>query len=98
MVPNWDYYGPMTELHVRNLPRDLHELLRARAARQGRSMSGEALVILREALLHVDQPPRRQDAIVRLAALRARNPLPSGAPLAQDLVREDRDATSIGAT
>lgn len=96
-VPKWDYSGPMTELHVRNLSPDLHDLLRARAARQGRSMSGEALVILREALLQVDQPPRRASAITRLAALRERNPLPAGAPLAQDLVREDREAVSTSA-
>jgi plasmid stability protein len=37
-------------LHVRNVPEPLYEKLRARAEREGRSINGEAIAILEEAL------------------------------------------------
>jgi plasmid stability protein len=40
----------MAELHVRNLPPELHEQLRVQAAAEGRSMSAEAISLLRRAL------------------------------------------------
>jgi ATP-dependent Clp protease ATP-binding subunit ClpC len=40
----------MPALHVRNVPEPLYEQLRARAEREGRSINGEAIAILEEAL------------------------------------------------
>src|SRR3954465_7976154 len=37
-------------LHVRNVPDELYEKLRARAEREGRSINGEAIAVLEEAL------------------------------------------------
>lgn len=85
----------MPELHVRNLPSELHERLRVQAAAEGRSMSAEALVLLQRALLPVaDQSAKQRAAIEQLRAIRHRNRLPIGAPTAERLVREDRDADS----
>lgn len=83
----------MPELHVRNLPPELHERLREQARLDGRSMSAEAVAILEQALMEGHQPKRRQHAIGRLRAVQRRNRLPDGAPTAEHLVREDRDST-----
>ena len=81
----------MAELHVRNIPPDVRERLRARAAAEGRSMSAEVVAILRQAL---DQTAgaQRSEAVARLRRIQARNRLAPGHPPAEDLVREDRDA------
>lgn len=82
----------MAELHVRNLPADLHERLREQAKADGRSMSAEAVAILRQALLDDDRSPRQRSAIDRLREIQDRNRLSAHAPAAEQLVREDRDA------
>lgn len=93
LIPIWDYSGPMAELHVRNLPPELHERLREQALDEGRSMSSEAIVLLRQALTNSDDRPARQrSAIDRLRELQRNHRLPADAPLAEELVREDRDA------
>jgi len=82
----------MPELHVRNLPADLLERLRERAASEGRSMSAEAVVLLRQALQATGEPSATQQAAIeRLRAIRRRNRLPAGKPSAEQLVRGDRD-------
>lgn len=82
----------MPELHVRNLPPELHERLREQARAEGRSMSAEAIVLLRQALQSDGgQPARRRMAIARLTEIRGRSHLPADAPPAEQLVREDRD-------
>lgn len=92
MGPIWDYCGPMPELHVRNLPVELHERLRAQAVVDGRSMSAEAIALLRQALLPAGARQAGQRAAVdRLQEIRRRSRLPPGAPSAEQLVREDRD-------
>jgi plasmid stability protein len=78
------------ELHVRQVPDDLYEALRARAKAEGRSMSAQAVVLLRQALGDDDLTARRRIAIERLKELSF--PTPPGFPLAQDLIREDRDS------
>lgn len=84
----------MAELHVRNLPPDLHERLRNRAVAQGRSMSAEAIVLLRQALQPDGDPSGRQRrAIERLQEISRRSPVPAALPPAEQLVREDRDAS-----
>lgn len=88
----WDYNGPMPELHVRNLPVELHERLREQAAREGRSMSSEAVVLLWQALQPGGgQAARQRDSIERLRDIRRRSRLSAEAPPAEQLVREDRD-------
>ena len=82
----------MPELHVRNLPADLLEQLRQQAAAEGRSMSAEAVVLLRQALQATgEQSATQQAAIERLRAIRRRTQLPAGQPSAEQLVRADRD-------
>lgn len=82
----------MAELHVRNLPDDLHAALRARARAEGRSMSSQSVVLLEQALRATDDPrSARDDAIARLRRIQSRSVLAEGAPTAQALVREDRD-------
>ncbi|MGQ0623557.1 MAG: FitA-like ribbon-helix-helix domain-containing protein [Sporichthyaceae bacterium] len=81
----------MSELHVRNLPPDVHAALRERARVEGRSMSSAAVIILRAALTGAERPDRRRMAIDALAELRDRNRLPADAAGAAELVREDRD-------
>lgn len=81
----------MAELHVRNLPPELHERLREQASADGRSMSAEAVAILQQALLDNDRPARQRAAIERLREIQRRNVLPRDARTAEDLVREDRE-------
>lgn len=79
-------------MHVRNLPDELHQRLRERALVEGRSMSAEAVILLRQALqLGGDPSAQQRSAIERLAEIRRRSRLPAGAPPAERLVREDRD-------
>lgn len=93
LVPIWDYRGLMAGLHVRNLPPELRERLREQALDEGRSMSSEAIVLLRQALTNSDDRPARQrSAIDRLREHQRNHRLPADAPLAEELVREDRDA------
>lgn len=82
----------MAELHVRNLPPELHEQLRAQAAAEGRSMSAEAISLLRRALNSgADQGAKQRAAIDRLQEIRRRSRLPATVPPAEQLVREDRE-------
>ncbi|MGH3852587.1 MAG: FitA-like ribbon-helix-helix domain-containing protein [Pseudonocardiaceae bacterium] len=84
----------MAELHVRNLPPEIHLWLRQRAQAQGRSMSAEAVAILRTALRGAQSGAGRGRAIDRLAAIRRRARLGADDPLAEELVREDRERSS----
>lgn len=83
----------MPELHVRNLPPDLHQRLREHAKAEGRSMSAEAITLLRQALQPIDdQRTTGRAAVERLREIRSRSQLPSEGAPAEQLVREDRDA------
>ncbi len=85
--------GLMAELHVRNLPSDLHTLLRDQAAAERRSMSAHVISVLHQALQPADDQSERQlAAIERLREIRQRSRLPQGAAPSEQLVREDRDA------
>ncbi|HVE95447.1 MAG TPA: hypothetical protein VNA67_00400 [Pseudonocardiaceae bacterium] len=81
----------MAELHVRNLPPDVHLWLRQRAQAQGRSMSAEAVAILRAALQGAESGTGRSQAIDRLRAIRQRAHLGGDARPAEELIREDRE-------
>jgi plasmid stability protein len=79
----------MPTLHVRNVPTEVYEALRARAAREGRSMNAEVIAILRRSLTSRRDP---DDVIADLHRFRERVRLPAEAPMPEDLIREDRDA------
>ena len=82
----------MTELHIRNLPPEVHELLRERASAEGRSMSAQAVTLLRMALQPaVDRAAQRRTAAKHLQEIRFRNRLPADAPPSETLMRDDRD-------
>jgi hypothetical protein len=75
-------------LHIRNVPDDLYERIRERAAIEHRSLSAEVLALLEEHF--PPRPPVREllESIERRARL---YPLPPGAPDPVDLIREDRE-------
>jgi plasmid stability protein len=77
----------MATLHVRNVPDDIYEALRARAESEGRSINAETIAVLREALR-----PATRDLLEELRRLRARTTLPTGAFAPERIIREDRDA------
>ena len=79
----------MPTLHVRNVPEEVYEALRARAAREGRSMNAEVIAILRRSLTSRRDP---EDVIADLRRFRERVQLPTDAPAPEDVIREDRDA------
>jgi plasmid stability protein len=80
-------------LHIRNVPPEVYEALRARAAREGRSMNAEVIAILRRSLASRRDP---EDVIADLRRFRERVQLPSHAPPPEALIREDRDAGHRG--
>lgn len=73
----------MKHLQIRNVPDDVHRELKARAAREGRSLSEYALAELRRSL---ERPTR----IEVLARIRDREPVDLPVP-AVELVRAERD-------
>jgi plasmid stability protein len=79
----------MPSLHVRSVPDDVYEALRARAEREGRSISQEAIAILRRSLLSRRDP---EDLLQDLRELRAQIHLPADPPKPEDTIREARDA------
>jgi antitoxin FitA len=79
----------MATLHVRNVPEEVYAALRARAAREGRSMNAEVIAILRRSLTSRRDP---DDVIADLRRFRERVRLPADAPPPEELIREDRDA------
>jgi plasmid stability protein len=77
----------MASLHVRNIPDDLYEKLRAGAARDGRSLSKEVIAVLRR---YIDRPLRpRSDAADRVQELKDR--YGSWDADVVKLIRDDRD-------
>jgi len=77
----------MPALHVRNIPDDLYEALKARAEAEGRSLSAQTVAILKRAL--ADQLVDRAEVARRIAARRRSAGVMTRS--AKDLVREDRD-------
>lgn len=78
------YTQRMKTLQIRNVPDEVHRELKARAAREGRSLSEFALAELRRSL----QRPTRREFLERLAT---REPfdIPEGSAA---LIREERDS------
>ena len=73
----------MKMIQVRNVPDELHRALKARAAREGRTLSD---YILAELPRLADKPTTEQV----LARIRQRSPV--GGPPATELIRAERDA------
>lgn len=77
----------MSTLHVRNLPEEVYEALRDRAAEHGTSISSEAIRLLKRAL----RTDTKRVAEL-LAEIERNRPRPKGkVGSAADLIREDRD-------
>ena len=70
-------------LRIRNVPNDLHDRLKARAALAGMSMSDYVLREIRQSL----DRPTREEVFARIAEL---PPIQLDPPPA-DILREDRD-------
>jgi plasmid stability protein len=78
----------MATLHVRNVPEDVYEALRAHARSEGRSINAATIALLREALTPADAEALIED----LRRFRARTKLPEGALAPEEIIRRDRDA------
>jgi plasmid stability protein len=74
--------------HLRNIPPELYERLRERAARDGRSINAEILSILERNL----SVPSEAEFERRLAELHSRWRLSPDAPTPEELIRKDRDS------
>lgn len=72
-----------TSLQIRNIPPELHERLKARAAKEGISMSRYVLRQIERAL---ERPTRRE----LIEALRSQAEVALDRPVA-DILREERD-------
>mgnify|MGYP000852743404 CR=1 FL=1 len=78
----------MAQVVIRNLDDEVIERLKARAADEKKSLEQKLRDVLTEAA-----KPSRAEVIEDLRRIRALSPpLPPGAPLAEDLIREDRDS------
>lgn len=75
-------------LHVRNVPPDVYEALRARAASRHRSINAEVVEILRETL----ERPDMSEILERMRLLAERIDLPPDAPTPEQIIREARDS------
>ncbi|QNT70450.1 FitA-like ribbon-helix-helix domain-containing protein [Defluviicoccus vanus] len=78
----------MAQVVIRNIDDAVVERLKARAAAKRQSLEQTLREILTEAAI-----PSRAEVIEELARGRSLSPpLPAGAPLAEDLIRDDRDS------
>jgi plasmid stability protein len=78
----------MAAFHVRDIPPELLERLRARAAAEGRSMNAEILTILERELSR--RTP--EEVMQSIRERRDRIALSPKAPRPEDLIREGRDS------
>ncbi len=79
----------MAQLLVRNIDAAVVDHLKARAKAAGRSLEAE----VRDVLTRAAAVPDRAAFLAELDAIAALPPpRPPGAPLAEDLIREDRDS------
>ena len=78
----------MAQVVIRNLDESVVERLKAHAAAEQKSLEQKLRDILTEAAR-----PSRAELLAELDRIRAMTPPhPPGAPLAEDLIREDRDS------
>ena len=78
----------MAQVVIRNIEDDVVERLKARAAAEKKSLEQKLRDVLTEAA-----KPSRAEVLAEVDRIRAMTPpRPPGAPLAEDLIREDRDS------
>ena len=86
MAPEWRYNGGMAvALSIKNVPDRLASALQKRAARNHRSLQGELMHILEEAL--AEKPFRAHELVRQLE----KHKLPAGDGDIVAMIREDRD-------
>lgn len=85
MAPNWRSIGAMPAVQIKDVPADVHEVLRKRARAAGQSLQE----YLRSTLIAQAQQPTLQEIFDEVE----HDPAPSSAPLETTtaLVREVRD-------
>lgn len=80
--------APIAQVVIRNIEDDVVERLKARAAAEKKSLEQKLRDVLTEAAR-----PSRAEVLAEVDRIRAMTPpRPPGAPLAEDLIREDRDS------
>ena len=78
----------MAQVVIRNIDDDVVERLKVRAAAEKKSLEQKLRDVLTEAA-----KPSRAEVLAEVDRIRAMTPpRPLGAPLAEDLIREDRDS------
>ena len=78
----------MATLHVRNVPTELYESIRARAELNGRSINAEVIEVLGRS---IESWRRNERWWAEFEELTSRMRLPPGAPKPEDVIRWDRD-------
>ena len=76
-------------LHVRNVPPDLYEYLRERAARDGRSINAIVIGLIEESAAQRTRHDEVMEGLRRMA--NRLGPPPPGSPHAADVIRQGRD-------
>ncbi len=81
----------MPILHVRNVPEDLYEQVRRRAAAERRSLSAEVIRLLEGALAQAEPAGSQAEILAEIRRRRSFRPADAGAPDSTTLLREDRE-------
>ncbi len=81
----------MPILHVRNVPEDLYEQVRRRAAAERRSLSAEVIRLLEGALAQAEPAGSQAEILAEIRHRRSFRPADAGAPDSTTLLREDRE-------
>ncbi|NQT51129.1 Arc family DNA-binding protein [bacterium] len=79
----------MGTLHVRNVPKRVHDRLRKMAKEQRRSLTAEVIAILERATANEALRARRARILDEIR--RERFTPPPGTPTAEEMIREDRE-------
>lgn len=88
----------MPNLSIKDVPEELAEALRQRAARNHRSLQGELMFIIQQAAGNapVQSPASHRGGTLTIEEIveqrRGLYPEPVPGPLAVDIIREDRDS------
>ena len=78
----------MPTLHIRNVPEELYERIRARAQEQGRSITSEVVQLLQRAVSEDSQD--QEEILQRIQRRRFFHPAAVNAPDSLSLLRQDR--------
>ena len=82
----------MATLYVENVPDELYEALRSRAKQNRKSIAGEVISLLENALPTAAQLKKRKKFLNYVLQLKKNSPPTSGPfPSAEEMLREDRE-------